>query len=102
LFACKLLRTELGIPLYGRSFQNTAGIRQSYSGVGAGTAESGIYDYRDLPPTGSKVTEDAELVSSYSYNSATKELVSYDTPNIAKLKAQYIAKKGLAGGKFIY
>jgi chitinase len=39
-------------------------------------------------------------VSSYSYNPSTKELVSYDTPAIAKMKAQYIAKKGLAGGKF--
>ncbi|KAB5590955.1 Glycoside hydrolase family 18 protein [Ceratobasidium theobromae] len=93
-------KIALGIPLYGRSFQNTNGIRQSYSGVGTGTAESGIYDYSALPPTGAQVSEDKKLVSSYSYNPATKELVSYDTPDIVKLKAQYIASQGLAGGMF--
>ncbi|ELU39785.1 glycoside hydrolase family 18 and carbohydrate-binding module family 5 protein [Rhizoctonia solani AG-1 IA] len=93
-------KIALGIPLYGRSFQNTAGIHQSYSGVGTGSAESGIYDYKALPPDGSEVVENTTMVSSYSYNPSTKELVSYDTPTIAKMKAQYIAKKGLAGGKF--
>ncbi|CAE6438946.1 unnamed protein product [Rhizoctonia solani] len=93
-------KIALGIPLYGRSFQNTAGIRQSYSGVGAGSAESGIYDYKALPPDGSEVVENTTVVSSYSYNPSTRELVSYDTPAIAKMKAQYIAKKGLAGGMF--
>ncbi|KAF8603036.1 hypothetical protein BDV93DRAFT_493979 [Ceratobasidium sp. AG-I] len=93
-------KIALGIPLYGRAFQQTTGIRESYSGVGAGSSESGIYDYKALPPSGSKVTEDTTHVSSYSYNSATKELVSYDTPNIVKIKANYIVKKGLAGGMF--
>ncbi|CAE6500768.1 unnamed protein product [Rhizoctonia solani] len=93
-------KIALGIPLYGRSFQNTAGIHQSYSGVGTGSAESGIYDYKALPPDGSEVVENTTMVSSYSYNPSTKELVSYDTPTIAKMKAQYIAKKGLAGGMF--
>ncbi|CAE7191855.1 unnamed protein product [Rhizoctonia solani] len=93
-------KIALGIPLYGRSFQNTGGIRQSYSGVGAGSAESGIYDYKALPPDGAQVVENTTLVSSYSYNPSSRELVSYDTPDIAKLKAQYIAKKGLAGGMF--
>ncbi|KAG8739900.1 hypothetical protein FRC10_004999 [Ceratobasidium sp. 414] len=61
---------------------------------------SGIYDYKVLPPAGSKVVEDKTLVASYSYNSATKELISYDTPDIAKMKADYIVKKGLAGAMF--
>ncbi|EUC67668.1 glycoside hydrolase family 18 and carbohydrate-binding module family 5 protein [Rhizoctonia solani AG-3 Rhs1AP] len=93
-------KIALGIPLYGRSFQNTDGIRQAYSGVGAGSAESGIYDYKALPPDGAEVVENKTIVSSYSYNPSSKELVSYDTPDIVKLKAQYIAKKGLAGGMF--
>jgi chitinase len=39
-------------------------------------------------------------VSSYSYDSSSKELVSYDTPNIVKLKAQYTNANGLAGSMF--
>ncbi|KAG8691813.1 hypothetical protein FRC09_011524 [Ceratobasidium sp. 395] len=93
-------KITMGIPLYGRAFEQTGGIRKAYSGVGSGTSESGIYDYRALPPSGSKVFEDKTLVSSYSYNSATQELVSYDTPAIVKMKADYIVKKGLAGGMF--
>ncbi|CAE6418529.1 unnamed protein product [Rhizoctonia solani] len=93
-------KIALGIPLYGRSFQNTGGIRQTYSGVGTGSAESGIYDYKALPPDGAEVVENTTLVSSYSYNPSSRELVSYDTPDIVKLKAQYIAKQGLAGGMF--
>lgn len=39
-------------------------------------------------------------MSSYSYNSATEELVSYDTPDIVKIKAQYTVANGLAGHMF--
>jgi chitinase len=39
-------------------------------------------------------------VTSYSYDSAKKELVSYDTPHIASLKAQYVVSKGLGGNMF--
>jgi len=49
---------------------------------------------------GATVTEDTTDVSSYSYDSAKKEFVSYDTPNIIKIKTQYINSKGLAGSMF--
>lgn len=39
-------------------------------------------------------------MTSYSYDSAKKELVSYDTPHIASLKAQYVNNNGLGGGMF--
>ena len=39
-------------------------------------------------------------VSSYSYDSAKQELISYDTPHIVQLKAQYVMNKGLAGSMF--
>lgn len=39
-------------------------------------------------------------MTSYSYDSSKQELVSYDTPNIVKLKAQYINSKGLSGSMF--
>jgi hypothetical protein len=39
-------------------------------------------------------------VTSYSYDSAKQELVSYDTPNIVRAKAQYAVKRGLGGSMF--
>lgn len=38
--------------------------------------------------------------ASYSYDSATKELVSYDNVDMIKRKAAYIQSKGLAGSMF--
>lgn len=36
--------------------------------------------------------------ASYSYDPASRTMVSYDTPGVAKLKADYITHKGLGGG----
>ncbi|KAF7419347.1 hypothetical protein PC9H_001934 [Pleurotus ostreatus] len=88
------------IPLYGRAFENTAGIGQSYSGIGPGTIEAGVYSYKALPLAGATVVENTTDVTSYSYDAAKKELVSYDTPRIVTMKAQYVASKGLAGSMF--
>ncbi|KAH9475936.1 Chitinase 1 [Psilocybe cubensis] len=90
----------LGMPLYGHAFENTAGLGQPYSGIGPGTIEAGIYSYSALPLAGAQVFENTTDISSYSYNSATQELVSYDTPNIVKLKVQYLESKGMAGSMF--
>lgn len=49
---------------------------------------------------GAQVFENTTDVTSYSYDFAKKELVSYDTPNIVKLKAQYINSQSLAGSMF--
>ena len=49
---------------------------------------------------GATVYENSTSVASYSYDSSKREFVSYDTPNIAKAKAQYVASNGLAGTMF--
>ncbi|KAG8736566.1 hypothetical protein FRC11_002573 [Ceratobasidium sp. 423] len=90
----------MGMPLYGRAFESTNGIRQPFSGIGPGTWEAGVYDYKALPMSGATVVEDSSRGSSYSYDSSKKELVSYDTPNIIRQKAAYIKDKGLGGGMF--
>ncbi|KAF4607345.1 hypothetical protein EYR38_001413 [Pleurotus pulmonarius] len=93
-------KITMGIPLYGRAFENTGGIGQSYSGIGPGTIEAGVYSYKALPLAGASVVENTTDVTSYSYDAAKKELVSYDTPRIVTMKAQYVASKGLAGSMF--
>lgn len=84
---------EIGIPLYGRAFEDTKGLGDSYDGVGPGTIQAGIYSYNALPLSGAAVTENQTSVASYSYDSSKEEFVSYDTPTIANMKAHYVIDK---------
>ncbi|KAI0659086.1 glycoside hydrolase superfamily [Cubamyces menziesii] len=93
-------KINMGIPLYGRAFENTNGIGSSYSGIGPGTIEAGVYSYKVLPIAGAQVYENLTDVTSYSYDSTKRELVSYDDPHIASVKAQYVRDNGLAGSMF--
>ncbi|PPQ99959.1 hypothetical protein CVT24_009538 [Panaeolus cyanescens] len=90
----------MGMPLYGRAFENTDGLGLPYSGIGPGSIEAGVYSYKALPLAGARVFENTTDITSYSYDSSKRELVSYDTPNIIKLKTQYIKSQGLAGSMF--
>lgn len=49
---------------------------------------------------GAQVFENTTDISSYSYDATKQELVSYDTPDIVKLKVQYLLSKGMAGSMF--
>jgi len=88
----------LGMPLYGRAFQNTEGIGKPYSGVGEGSWENGVFDYKVLPLPGAGEKYDEEARATYSYDPAKKHLVTYDTCEMAREKAQWIKKHHLGGG----
>ncbi|OCH95180.1 glycoside hydrolase [Obba rivulosa] len=90
----------LGIPLYGRSFMNTDGPGQPYQGIGSGSWEQGVYDYRALPPPGAHVLRDQQAGASWSYNYQTKEMVSYDDEAVGQWKGEYIRNEGLGGSMF--
>ena len=94
-------KINLGSPLYGRAFAQTAGPGKPFNGTGAtGSFDlAGVWDYKALPAPGynSKVFSLNKVGASYSYDSAKKYMVSYDTPEIAKVKAQYIKATGLGG-----
>ncbi|KAI1123275.1 endochitinase [Nemania abortiva] len=92
-------KITLGLPLYGRAFESTNGIGQAYSGVGAGSWENGIWDYKVLPRSGTEIY-DATAGATYSYDSASKELISYDNVDMVKRKVTYIQSKGLGGSMF--
>jgi GH18 family chitinase len=65
--------------------------------VGPGTD---IYSYKVLPASGAQVFENTADVTSFSYDARKRQLVSYDTPHIAALKAKYVQAIGLAGSMF--
>lgn len=90
----------MGIPLYGRSFLNTEGPGKPYKGLGVGSFEEGVYDYRALPLPNSKVAVDKNLGASWSYDSRKKQLISFDSEEIGRQKGEWIRKEGLAGSMF--
>ena len=90
----------LGIPLYGRSFLNTEGPSTPFQGIGQGSWEQGVYDYRALPPPGSYVLRDEQAAASWAYNYQTKEMVSFDSEEVGRWKGEWIAREGLGGSMF--
>ncbi|KAI5365202.1 putative glycoside hydrolase family 18, catalytic domain, glycosyl hydrolase family 18 (GH18) active [Septoria linicola] len=87
----------LGLPLYGRAFTATQGPGTPFSGVGTGSWEQGVFDYKDLPQPGATEYYDPVIGASWSYDASTKVMVSYDTPALAQQKVQYIIDKNLGG-----
>ncbi|KAF2760716.1 glycoside hydrolase family 18 protein [Pseudovirgaria hyperparasitica] len=87
----------LGMPLYGRAFQNTQGPGAPFSGVGEGSWENGVWDYKALPRPGSDVHVDKDVGASFCIDKNTGLMVSYDTPEVADQKVKYIQKMGLGG-----
>jgi len=87
----------LGMPLYGRAFENTDGPGTSYAGTGEGSWERGIWDYKVLPHAGAVEVNDSNLLASYTYNQSARKMVSYDTPEIAALKTEYLTHTHLGG-----
>ena len=88
----------LGMPLYGRAFRGTAGPGQRYEGgVGEGSWENGVWDYKALPRPGARECMDREAGASYSFDDAAGVMVSYDTVEMARGKAEFIRRHGLGG-----
>ncbi|KZS94370.1 hypothetical protein SISNIDRAFT_453272 [Sistotremastrum niveocremeum HHB9708] len=90
----------IGIPLYGRSFLQTQGPGTPFSGLGQGSWEQGVYDYRALPLPGSSVNHDNEKIASWSYNPTTGEMISFDSEEIGRWKGQWIRQQGYGGSMF--
>ncbi|WWC71411.1 uncharacterized protein I206_105367 [Kwoniella pini CBS 10737] len=83
----------IGMPLYGRTFEQTGGLGQVFRG-------SNTVDYKTLPLHGGQVSKDTHLGASWSYDPHKKQFVSYDTPDIAMEKTEYISKHNLGGAMF--
>jgi len=90
----------LGLPLYGRSFESTPGMGQTYNGVGQGSIQSGVWLHKDLPRAGAQEEFDDVAGASFSYDSGSKELISYDNLRSTNHKALYLKRKGMGGAVF--
>ncbi|SMQ51503.1 unnamed protein product [Zymoseptoria tritici ST99CH_1A5] len=93
----------LGMPLYGRQFAQATAPGKAFSGTGStGSWEAGIWDYKAIPASGSsstfKIYTDTQAIASWSYDSSSKMLISFDTPQITRAKANYVTSRGLGGG----
>jgi len=87
----------LGMPLYGRAFCETDGLGMPFNGVGEGSWENGVFDFKALPLAGAEEKWDGEAGATYSYDPAKKHLVTYDTLEIAREKTRWLKKEGLGG-----
>ncbi|KAM4065703.1 glycosyl hydrolases family 18 domain-containing protein [Hirsutella rhossiliensis] len=87
----------LGMPLYGRAFENTDGPGKPYQGVGDGTWERGVYDYKKLPLEGADVCYDGNIGAAFCYDQRQRRFVSYDTPQLTTAKADFVKQRGLGG-----
>ncbi|KAI1320335.1 glycoside hydrolase superfamily [Xylariaceae sp. FL0255] len=87
----------LGMPIYGRAFSSTEGPGTPFSGIGEGTWEAGVHDYKKLPLPNSQVHLDETAGATYCYDPATKTMVTYDTVPMQRRKAEYVKEKGLGG-----
>jgi chitinase len=78
----------------------TTGPGEPFSGVGGGSWEQGVYDYRALPLPGSYMHRDEKLLASWSYDYDKKEMVSFDSEEVAQWKGEWIAKEGYGGAMY--
>jgi len=90
----------IGLPLYGRAFENTNGIGHPYSGIGEGSWENGVWDFKALPRPGAEEHTDHQVGASWSFDPNKRAIVSYDNQAVALQKVRYIQEKGLGGAMF--
>ncbi|KAK0554152.1 Chitinase 4 [Tilletia horrida] len=88
-----------GLPLYGRAFTNTDGPGTPFQGVGEGSWEAGVHDWKVLPHSGEsvRVHEDMNVLASWEYDNQTRTMVSFDTTRVLEAKVDWAKSKGLGG-----
>ncbi|KAI5951363.1 CHT4 [Candida jiufengensis] len=84
----------LGQPMYGRVFSGVGS--NSISKKFAKQDGEDTMNYNEINQEQSEF--DHKKVSAYSYDPKTKKYISYDNPQSAKVKSQFVKSKNLGGG----
>jgi len=79
---------------------NTEGPGKPFSGLGPGSWEQGVYDYRALPLRNSQVFHDKSALASWSYDNQKKEMISFDSEQVGNWKGSWIKEEELRGSMF--
>ncbi|KDO24908.1 hypothetical protein SPRG_09552 [Saprolegnia parasitica CBS 223.65] len=102
---CPSEKIVMGIPLYGRSFENSHGLYTPFAAPTAGSwvagsDGAGVWDYKVLPRPGATELYDEKLGAGYSYDANARVFTSYETPRSLAAKLEYIEKYNLGGTMF--
>lgn len=97
----------LGFPMYGQAWANVSSEKYSLNlpstgpALGTGNEYNGALDFKDVRKMISDksmyVYIDKTLQASWTYNSGTRTMISFDHPWVVQKKAEYVNKWGLAG-----
>ncbi|KAI0189025.1 glycoside hydrolase superfamily [Astrocystis sublimbata] len=90
----------VGLPLFGRSFNGTAGLGQNYTSIGSGSPQPGVWSYKDLPKDGAREVFDDVAKATYTYDPVRRELITYDNVESTAYKGHYVRNKRLGGAFF--
>lgn len=100
-------KIQLGMPLYGRGFANVIDPKPAGNGMGmvfngstAGSFEAGVIDYKQLPRSNASLYTDWNVRAAWTYDRVAKEVITFDTPQVALWKTQYLKEQGLGGAWF--
>lgn len=88
----------MGIPLYSRGFSGTDGLGTPATGPSPDTTfDPGVVMYKNLPVASATEQWDDQAQAGYSYDANRKVLDTYDVPQAAQAKCNYINQMGLGG-----
>jgi chitinase len=95
----------VGVAMYGRGWTGVSGITDDnpFTGVATGpvkgTWEDGVVDYRQIVVNSDKLKNDYDSTAkaAYGFDSATGDLVTFDSPQSVLDKAEYVLNYNLGG-----